>query len=101
MDSWSNNNAGHKIATQYNNDPSRRKIEQFTRFRDASKLVDKENHDKISRNLIIAMDEGGFKGLKPETNYALVPGLDPYKQSLGSFNSNEYPEILKSTKIDN
>ena len=72
MDSWSNNNAGHTIATQYNKDPSRRKVEQFTRFRDAAKLVDKENNDKISRNIINALDDQGFKYLKPETKQKIA-----------------------------
>jgi hypothetical protein len=67
MDGWASKNTGHSIATDYNSDKSGLEIQKYRIHRDQAAVVDKHNHDKISKNLISAMDNAGLKNLKPET----------------------------------
>lgn len=92
MDSWSSRNAGHPIAYEYNSDASNAKIERFKRFNEASKIVDQHNYNKISKNLISALESNeDFKNLKDDTKQKIV---DVYIKNL---KTGKQPEKGKQT----
>jgi hypothetical protein len=72
MDRWANANTGHTIADEYHADRSALNIQKFVIYRDEAKIVDKANHDKISKNLITAMDNAGYGKLKDETKQRIA-----------------------------
>ena len=72
MDGWASKNVGHSIATDYNSDKSGLQVQKYVIYRDQAAVIDKSNHDKISKNLITAMDQSGLNKLKPETKQQIV-----------------------------
>jgi hypothetical protein len=82
MDNWANKNTGYRIADDYHNDISGKDIEKYIRYRDQASIIDKANHDKISSNIIKALDsDEGFRKLNAATKEKLV---DIYIKNLKS-----------------
>jgi hypothetical protein len=93
MDNWSNANYGNDSAVRYKGDPSGKDIERYVRFKQQADIVDKTNHDKISKGLIGAMDEMGLK-LKPETKQKIADLYIKKVRTGQDFSEDDFQEFV-------
>ena len=93
MDNWANTNYGHRLAVQYKSDKSGKSIEQFARYKEQMAIVDKTNHDKITKGLVGAMDSMGLK-LKDETKVKIADLYIKQIKSGKDFDDDEFATFV-------
>jgi len=93
MDGWANTNYGHRLAVQYKSDKSGKSIEQFARYKEQMAIVDKTNHDKITKGLVGAMDNMGLK-IKDETKVKIADLYIKQMKSGKDFDDDEFAAFV-------
>ena len=95
MDGWAAKNTGDAgIADAYHDDKSLLQIQKYTIYRDQAAVIDKHNNDKISKNLIVAMDQAGLKGLKSETKQRIVDLYIKKVKSGGKLDDDDFEKFV-------